>query len=324
MIYRIFLIIILLSASVQAFQYEFHKPSNFPALDIYEVTRKLASHGFYELDLKRKGHVFSTSIDQIYLHSSSEIKQAILVLGLQPKNKEKTYKISDTEFVCHAETDRGQFFSLYLKVENKNEFDSICNSFSTKSKFTWLRQPSFLSLFMNRANAECSNCDKLLTLDPNLIQLGSTMENMTFLQKLGTCVSDAISGSGQVFSGAVDGFLSLLSNPQKLWSELSQQATAMRDFITELKDEVIQLKKTWNDVDSEILLSLACHLGGEVLTASSVALVSGVGVLKLSTTLAQAFLKLKNMHTLLKRVSQIKINGNPKVAKEILSCAVSD
>jgi hypothetical protein len=163
---REFLFLTFVCLNVSAQYYKIEKSDKFSALDIYEVSQKLNSYGFFETDLKRKGHIFKTPIDQMYLHSSGDDKKAVLILDLRPNHNEKILKISDTEFVCHAETKRGRSFSLYMKMAETKEFLSICNYFINKKKPAWsgfnsLRFFPQLNLFINTAFASTPACNEL-------------------------------------------------------------------------------------------------------------------------------------------------------------------
>ena len=98
----------------------------------------------------------------------------------------------------------------------------------------------------------------------------------------------------------------------------------MKNFVIHLKDEVIQLKESLSNLDSEMVMHIACRLGGEVLTSAGLAALTGAGVAKLSMTLANAVLKLKGMSTLLSRLNQLKKIGQARLAHEVLSCAISN
>ena len=86
----------------------------------------------------------------------------------------------------------------------------------------------------------------------------------------------------------------------------------------------MQLSNIWDDVNPDIIMQLGCQLGGEILTTSSAALLTGVGALKLSTILIQSLLKLKSSYNLLKRLSQMSNTGSRNTVREVLSCVAKD
>lgn len=316
--------IIFFCTDVFAQSYQYKKSDEYPAMAIYEIGQKLALSGFFEVDLKRKGHILKTPIDQMYLKYGSSTNQAILILDLKLNSQDRVLRISETEFVCHSETSRGRPFSLYLKVDTQKEFFEVCNLFLNKKSNVHSSKLYQLYQFMiNPAYASNTDCNETKLPYENLTQLNSSLEESTVIQGLGTCMSEVLRGSTQTFSGFKDGLLTMLTNPKELWHEISQQATALKNFLVHIKDEVIQLKNSLSGLDSDLALHLGCRLGGEILTSIGLGALTGIGVAKLSTTLIHAVLKLKEIPLLLTRLNQLKKMGNSPFAKEVLSCVTS-
>lgn len=309
---------------VFAQSYQFVKSNEYPALAIYEISQKLAANGFFEIDLKRKGRIFKTPIDQMYLKTGSATNQILLILDLKLNSEARVLRISETEFVCHSQTSRGRPFSLYLKLDSQKEFFEICNSFlSKKNEVHSSRFYQLYRLMASPAHASNPECDVLNPPYKNLTQLKSSLDETSVVQGLGTCLSEVLRGSAQTFSGFKDSLVTLLTNPKNLWAEISAQATALKNFLVHIKDEVIQLKNSLSGLDSDLALHLGCQLGGEILTSIGLGALTGVGVVKLSTTLMQAVLKLKEIPLLLTRLNQMSKAGNTPFAREVLSCVAS-
>ncbi len=326
MLLKMFFFTILVCMKAYAGSYQLMKPVDATVMDIYEISQKLAPHGFYEVDLKRKGHIFKTPMDQLYLNTDMSENKAILILDLKFDSNERVLQISDTEFVCHGQTSRDRYFALYLKVSAKNEFVKICNSFSKVPPVKEVSSFKFLQLYkllIRPAFAADGECGEIRNPQSSLLQLKTTIDNSAVIQGLGTCLSEALRGSGQTFSGMKDSLVTLLTNPLELWNEVAQQAVALKNFLVHLKDEVVLLKNSFSNLDPELVLQLGCHLGGEILTSIGIASLTGAGVVKLSATLAQAILKLKGMQSLLTRLNQLKKAGQGHFAKEVLNCVTT-
>ncbi len=315
------LIILVLLSSIRALalSYSVENSEFYPALDINEISQNLSKHGFYEVDLRRVGKFMNTNIDQLYLHSVASDTMAVLKLDIVLNSSQKILNLSESERVCHGRTSRGRNFALYLKGIKLQHFTNICNSFLASA--TDSRTSILKVFFLNEAHAQSVDCFDSSDSKFSLAQVQSSIGQSTVIQSLGTCLSAALRGSENTISGIGANFISLMTHPLDLWNELSSQAIALKDFLVHLKDEVIQMKEAFGNLDSELILNLACQLGGEILTSAGIAVLTGAGLAKLSTTLMQAVLKLKSIQSIMARLTQLKKLGQSKFAEEILSCA---
>lgn len=311
---------ILFFTSLQSFAmtYSLEKTEFQAAMDIYEIAQKMSAHGFYEIDLRRQGHFLNSDFDQMYLHSIDKTKMAVLKLDLVLNSSEKVLIISEHEFVCHAQTSRGRHFALYLIADNATKFMAVCDSFLKKNNVSNL----IYRLIVNEAQAgNLDNCFRSEGSQTKDFQ--TSIMQSSIVQGLGTCLSSALRGSVNTFSGVNDSLVALFSNPTELWKELSQQAIALKNFLTHLKDEVVLLKNTLGSLDSELILQLGCQLGGEILSSMALTALTGAGMAKLLTTFMQAVVKLKSMTSLMARLTQLKQLGQLQMAKEVLSCVAT-
>ncbi len=236
---------------------------------------------------------------------------------LKLTSSSRVLKISENEFACQGKTSRSRYFSLYVKGRSEKDFLNICNAFLEKKRASVLQ---LFQLIVQPAYASDSICSAQSMFIKNISNLKNNLDQSLISQKLGTCISETLQGAGGVFSGFADGFKSLLKSPSGLWQELSAQAQNFLDFITHLKSEVLQIANGFPDLDADLIASLACHLGGEILTSASLSVAGGIGTAKLSLILAQALLKLKNMKGIFSRLNQLMQTGKPHLAKEILNC----
>lgn len=316
-------IIAIFGISAWAQSYQYVQTEEYPVMAIYEIGQKLAAQGFYEVDLKRKGHIFQTPMDQLYLPIGSTKSQAVLILDLKFSSHEKYLKLSENEFVCHAETRRGRPFSLYMKVESSREFYKICNSFAKQSFAGNSKIKLFFGLMSQAAYAADPGCKVQTSSRQNLNQLNSVLDESAVIQGLGTCLSEVVRSSANAFSGFKDSLVQMFANPQDLWKEISAQANALKNFLVHIKDEVVQLKSALKGLDSDLILHLGCQLGGEVLTSVALGVLTGAGFVKLSAVLAKAVMKLNEVPLLLSKLNFLNKSGNGPLAREVLSCVAS-
>ncbi len=318
---RLFIIVIISVFSIQllAFQYKIQSSDYYPAIDINEVTHILSSHELIEFDLKKKGNFFLGQMDQIYFNLSHLDQFAILKLDLVPNASEKIFKLSNNEFVCHSKTSRNRAFSLYVIGKSYDNFLKICNSFSSERKKI-LQSNLLLRLFFSEVHAG-ENCSLWQNLVGSVTELKNNLNNSLMMQRLGTCISESARGAGGVFTGFKDNFASLLTtSPQNLWSELSLQAKNILDFVTHLKNELVELKNNFSDLDNELLISLVCHVGGEFLSSTALFALPGYGAIKLSSTIGSALMRLKGTKSLIHRLNDLRKEGKGHIAREVLNC----
>ncbi len=315
-----FLFLFIIPCISLADEYFQENSTHYPALDIYEVSQQVLKFGLKELDLKRSGALIQGSLDQIYFNQQKPHEIAILKLDLKLNSEEALFKISIDEFACQGKTSRNRPFSLYLKGRTQAEVTKICLPFSKSFK----SQSRFYihKLFLNEAQASSfsSPCFDSKAPQQMISNLQGQMQGSILMQQLGTCLSNSLRGSKDRILGLKDGLQELLKNPRGLWSELSAQGRAMLEFVRHLESEMISLKNSLSDLNSDLILEFGCHLGGEVLISFGLSSLTGAGVLKLAAIMEQAVLKLKNMKSIFSRLNKLALSGKSKIAKEVLSC----
>ena len=315
-----FLILFLIPCLSLADEYLQENSDLYPALDIYEVSQQVFKFGFRELDLKRSGVLLQGSLDQVYFSQQKPDELAILKFDLQLASGQRLLKISANEFICHGKTSRNRAFSLYVKGRSASDMTTICGSLSRslkcQSRF-YIHKLLFSEAQASELSPTCSESRAPKQIISNL--QGQVQESV-LVQQLGTCLASGLRGSKDSIREIKNGLQDLLKNPQALWSELSAQGRALLEFVRHLESEMISLKKTLSDLNNDLILEIGCHLGAEVLASVGLSALTGAGVLKLSVTMEQAVMKLKNMKSIFSRLNKLALAGKAKIAKEVLSC----
>lgn len=317
-----------LSALAQVYQYA--PRADYAFQDINSVGRVLSQYGFIEFDLKRKGSVVESFIDQIYLNPKSKSELAVLTLDLSLSSKEKILKLSSSEFVCHSQTSTGRHFALYVKGKSTRETNEICHKLQMGSSNSFARSVfkpfNYLSqIFIAEASAKEDCAPKNTTLAA-IGELSTELNESILVQRLGTCLSHTLNGAIGSAQGLSDQlkktFSALLKNPRELWNEISEQATALKEFVWHIKTEVMQLKQALQEADMEMLMDVGCQFAGEFLVTTGLSALTGAGLVKLSLGFKNMFEKLKNSKTLFARLKELKSKGKGQLAKGVLSCAI--
>lgn len=306
------------STLLLAQEYQTVSSDLYPALDLYELGRGLAPHQLVELDLHRKAKLFSGSMDQIYFNPDFPSQFAILKLDLKFTGSSANLKISANEFVCHGETSRKRAFALYLKGFSESSFQKICADLNQSKPPS--RTAVWMQAFVNTASAS-SDCTKQSPFDQARDIQESAIKS-PLLQKIGTCIANSVQGAKNAFTGFADGFAALLKNPYELWGELSKQASAVLSMMTHLQSEMEQMRKNLSELDPDLLVHVACQMGGEALATVGLTGLSGVGAYKLTALLTQAAARLKNFKSIFSRLNTLTRTGKSQLAKEVLSCGL--
>ena len=313
------LISIFLTCQVHALSYKHMQSDLYPFMDIHEITQKLNQDNFLEMDRSKKGNIFNNSFDQIYFNTAKPEQLAILKFDIQLDNAQKILKISDTEFVCHGQTSRDRDFALYIKGPRQHQFEKICQSVTEKSTFSFRKY--LIKNLISTAQADELCPAKNLNLN-HIASVATEISQNVLAQKIGTCAVDAVRSALKTYKGAVDGAVSILTNPLELWHQISEQAIALKDFVMNLKSEVMGLYESLKTMDTEMILAVGCQLAGELLASASLSALGGAGIVKLTQKLVQIFNKLKNSKTLISRLSVLSKSGKSETAREVLSCVI--
>lgn len=295
-------------------------PSDYyAALDLSEVANKLYPFGLVELDLSRKGQISDSLIQQIYFNENQRNEMAVLKLDIALESGATKLKLSEQEFVCHAKTSRGRNYALYLKGRSEADFDSLCSVLvkqpATTAKFQWVKL-----MISDAQAADMAACDQKPKLNQHLVAVTASVSDSIFAQRLGTCVTQSLSGMKNYAIGLID-TAQLLMNPEKLWASLSEQASALKSFVLNIRSELTQLSQQLGNLDSELILHYGCQMAGQTLAAAGAGALTGVGFLKLGSLFSQSLVKLNSMKPLFERLNALKRKGKGEVAKEIMSCA---
>ncbi len=291
----------------------------YPALDLNEVSNKLYSFGLIEFDLSRKGHMLNGSFDQIFFDELQKNETAVLRLDIALESGLAKLKLSENEFVCHAETSRGRKFALYLKGRNEREFNKICNSLTKRhsmgAKFRLLKY-----LVPDAKAADFTSCDQKPNSAQHLGAVTATVADSVFAQRLGTCFTQSINGAKNYFNGLAD-TAKLFLEPEKLWKNISEQAIALKNFVINIRSELTKLSEQITNLDPELILHYGCQLAGESLVTAGAGALTGFGLAKLATLFSNSLVKLNALTPVFERLNALKKKGHGKIAKEIISCA---
>lgn len=317
--FKLITLLLFLSNFAHAITYKSSSSELYPYIDILELSKIMKKFNFLEMDLNKKGNIFNNSFDQWYINSKDLNQIGILKFDLDLDTKQQVLKISENEFVCHGQTSRGRDFAFYVKGKSESQFKNICQQLTKKEIFSFRKY--LLKNLLRVASAQTS-CDKNNTNLNQLSNIASDISQSVLAQKISTCAVDAVRAALKTYKGTVDGVASILTNPIELWHQISQQAEALKDFVMNLKTEVMGLYNSVKNLDPELIWTLACQLGGELLASASLSALGGAGLVKLTQKLVQIFSKLKNSNTLLTKLSVLSKLGKSQTAKEILSCVV--
>lgn len=318
---RLFFLILFISRLGSALAYHSVASDLYPFLDIQEISQKLGVFQFFEMDLTKKGNIFNNSFAQAYLNAENVSQVAILKFDLQLDSGQTILKLSDSEFICHGKTSRDRFFSLYTKGQKFSDFEKVCARLNEKTIFSF--KNFLIKKIVPDAQAAKATCPGD---NPNLNDLAAVsnqLTELTFTQRISTCAIEAVRSALKTYTGAVEGAVSIVTNPSELWAQISQQALALKEFVLHLKSEALALFNSMQNMDGELIISLGCQLAGELLASSSLAALGGVGFAKLTQKLVQIFNRLSSNTTLLARLSNLARKGHPETAKGILSCAIN-
>lgn len=316
---KLFLALFFLAQFSFALSYKSAPSDLYPYMDIHEISQKLKTNQLLEMDLKKKGNIFNNSFDQLYFNPQNQNQFAILKLDIRLDSDQKILKLSNTEFVCHGQTQRDRYFSVYMKGYQFSEFQKICTGLNKKTVFSFKKYLLANVVTTAQAQVDCPDENKNL----NDISLVTTkLTDSVLAQKISTCAIDAVRSALKTYKGAVDGVVSILTNPFELWDQISQQAIALKDFVLNLKSEVMGLYSAMKNVDTELIWTIGCQLAGELLAGASLSALGGAGIVKLTQKLVQIFSRLKESRTLIARLSQLSKKGKTETAQGILSCVI--
>jgi hypothetical protein len=176
---------------------------------------------------------------------------------------QKILKLSDTEFVCHGQTVRDRYFSLYMKGHKFSEFQKVCADLNKKTVFSFKKYLLNNVVTTAQAQVECPDENKNLN---DISQVTTNLTDSVLAQKISTCAIDAVRSALKTYKGAVDGAVSILTNPLELWDQISQQARALKDFVMNLKSEVMGLYSAMKNMDTELIWTIGCQLAGRTFS----------------------------------------------------------
>ncbi|MFZ3229089.1 MAG: hypothetical protein WA160_02700 [Pseudobdellovibrio sp.] len=297
--------------------YEYKPISKYNGLDLYEIASELKKASLFEVDLVRAGHIPFAAFDQLFLNSKHEEQFAVVVFDLIAPNEQTILSLEEDKIVCHAKTQMGRDFAIYFSNRKMSESISYCR----KTKVTSTFKKMILKQIFPPAQA--ANCEVLASqISTNLVEVRNTVlaGKEWVLQKLGTCLIQAYRGGVSAANGFGDGLKSLVSNPEHLWDEVSEQALAFKNFVTHIGAEARILIENFKNLDSDLILNTLCNMSGEILISGL--LTSGaLGIAaKITSAVVKLTAQLKIVKATFSHLSELKKMGRVDLANGILSC----
>lgn len=154
----------------------------------------------------------------------------------------------------------------------------------------------------------------------DLEKIGQKVSQTLLVKKIGECATHALRGAEGKIEETKEFFTKLLHNPGKLWSEMKENFTQLKQFITNITSELQSFYKTIADLSLQDQLDIACKLTGEMIPQLALA-ATGAGLGVATTKILMSTLpKLQRLKRLLEYSKRHGLSS--EVAKESLSCAI--
>ena len=302
MIYRLFLLFILLSSQAGA----------RPSLQI--------SQGFEKPSSWRQAHLEQRSDLQILRTRASRATPYDFILATKDLSKALLFKEG-----LAGQVSGPQMNYFVLEVLGRSFF--VVNVGFSESEVTRfiasLKQQSAHWLFsvllpQSQAMDFCEAQDK------NLLAVGDVqnqIQNNELVSRISKCALDAFAGVKNQAQDTMDFFKKLVTDPAALASEMKDSFIQLKNFVTNIRTEMQGLLNSLQGLTLEEKLQLACQLTGETLT---VALVGAVSAASLARTLPMIIARIRGLSGSLKTLAELRTRGlniPDSATKEIISCA---
>ncbi len=308
------------------------------SLDIDDFDFYINDLGFVELDQSKKGSLTPNGIDQAYFNLSDPSQIVILKFDIVLSDKKEFLKLNNTDYVCHGVNSRKRNYALFFSGIKQEIFQQTCNKLKDEfnrtanqaSHFSGLNN-KFLITYewsMNQAYAKdhCSN-QSAIGLKKNqfagIDQVHKSIQESQVFKQLGTCFSSILRGATQSIDSTFESVKKLFTtSPSDLWDSLKQQAIEMKNFVMNIKEQVLTISENLKKIDVSLIVQMGCQLIGEVIVQNGLSALTGFGAIKIINLLKQSASKIKKVESLFQRLnSLVKMNKN-HLAEKVLSCAM--
>lgn len=294
-------------------------------VDIYLFSQQMNDFNFIPMDISYRGSFFGNDVDQIYFDRNNHQHYAVLKFDLSYLGKKGVMQLSEKDYVCHGQFSNGRPFALFSTGIEKNRMQKICHQTSINqnhsSRNYLFKSNVFASFFLPQALAQ-STCPQKNSFS-SLKVTSSIFTSEMIIQKIGSCVADALRGAKGSLGGMLSGVKNLFTtSPKELWSELKQNVSGISQFVLNIKNEMIKLKKSLSQLDFDLILSLGCQIGGEIITSMGVSALTGAGITMLSKRMVELVSRTGKLNHLFERLNKLSRFGNKKLAEKVLSCGL--
>lgn len=324
----VFLYLILLNCLAFSQGYKLEKSPLSSQVDIFLFSQELNPYNLFPMDLTHKGSILKQDFDQIFFDRNNFNNYAVLKLDLRYLGNHGALKLSETDSVCHGVFIGQRSFSLFTSGIEFKTVEKICHQVNiTKNdikKNHYSKSMIAYELLFKQAQAMTTCSDQQNSKNVTSIKNISTQfSSEATIQKIGTCLANALKGSGQVFTGMLDGVKNLLSfSPREIWKGIKESVEGIKNFVLHIKDEMIKLKNSLSSLNIDLILSIGCTLAGEIITSAGVSALTGAGVAMLSKRIIDVISRIGKLKHLFERLNKLKFLGKGKLAEEVLSCGL--
>ncbi|MBX2989348.1 MAG: hypothetical protein KF802_15780 [Bdellovibrionaceae bacterium] len=291
-------------------------------LDLHEISQRFSPHGYEsvtDLRLAPAGLPF----DRLFVnHDWSKSFSLKAGLALPPSWEGRILEDKDLGLSVFHFRHRDVAYVLVALGLSRPELKQILRP--------WLRAPAGSAAAIRSRlllpAAEAAEACEGPRVGPtrSLASVASHIEEESILRQIGRCGADAWSGIKSSAGATLDFFKKLATNPKALWQETKESMLALKNFVTNIHEE---LKGAWahlQGLSAEEKTKIACTLSGSLVMEGAQAALGGVGLAK---TLPALTLKLRSTVAMLKNLGQLEKSGLriPNKAQwtdEVIRCAL--
>lgn len=321
----LFFHILLISTFATAEGYRLDAGPENSQVDLFLFNQEMEPHNFFPMDLTHKGSI--GDFDQIFFDRNNFNNFAVLKMDLAYLGAPGLMQLSEKDYVCHGSFTNNRSFALFTTGVDKELVGKICNQVNLAKndikKNHYSKSFLIYSMLMTSAQAQATCKDKVVQNIGSMQNVSTQFSTQVAIQKLGTCLSDALRGAGNVFTGMFDGVKSLFTtSPKELWNGIKKSATEFKNFIVNIKDEMIKLKNSFSQLNNDLILSIGCTLVGEMITSAGISALTGAGAAMMSAKIIKTINRMGKLKHLFDRLNKLSFLGKGKFAQKVLSCGL--
>lgn len=227
----------------------------------------------------------------------------------------------DDATVIHGKTLSGHSFAMLFYGFSDSEFASVEKSVR-EAAGDMKRESALLRLMIPRAcaaEADCSGRDSVIA---GLTKaLGGVVRN-DVVESIVSCGLSGVSGAVTSLGDDLKAAGKFLTNPIGAFRETVAQFKAIKEAVVVLGSHFDDFVKAAPRIPPELLRTIACSLGGQLLPKLAMLAVGGAGAAKLAMMAARLIPTFKKLIELFESISKLGKVPNIKEAVEgILNCA---